>query len=492
MISEYVWIFVVGSLGAFGFGWGTGANDVANAFGTSVGSKTITLKQAVVLASIFEFGGALILGRVSTSTIAGGIANIDTFVSNPMVYAYGMMCNLLIGTLWLAIASYKGWNVSSTHSIIGGIIGFSLVYAGKDGVAWAIPDDSGKSFPPYKGVIPIVLSWFVSPILTGLASAFIFVSTRQLVLRRENAYRLSYYVLPLFVLITTWINIYFVFTKGAKKTLQNQDDWTDAKAAWITTIIASGSSAISGFIGIPLLKRHIETRCTAEEAGVSIQEVEAPPVSTKSSIFDKTKQLLLNGVEQDIHKVVEEDPLVASIHANAELFDPKVEGVFKYLQLMSAICVIFAHGAGEVGYMAGPLSSIWHIVNTNQIEKSTEAPIWIIVIGASGLVVGLATYGYRVTEAVGTRLSKITASRGFAAELATSLVIMIASQYGLPTSSSQCITGGIIGVGAVEGLKGVNWRFFATTVLSWINTMFFIGLGVGAVFAQGIYAPHRD
>ena len=223
-----------------------------------------------------------------------------------------------------------------------------------------------------------------------------------------------------------------------------------------------------------------------------IQEVEAPPVSTKSSIFDKTKQLLLNGVEQDIHKVVEEDPLVASIHANAELFDPKVEGVFKYLQLLSAICVIFAHGAGEVGYMAGPLSSIWTIVNTNKIEKSTEAPIWIIVIGASGLVVGLATYGYRVTEAVGTRLSKITATRGFAAELATSLIIMIASQYGLPTSSSQCITGGIIGVGAVEGLKGVNWRFFATTVLSWINTMFFIGLGVGAVFAQGIYAPHRD
>jgi sodium-dependent phosphate transporter len=124
--------------------------------------------------------------------------------------------------------------------------------------------------------------------------------------------------------------------------------------------------------------------------------------------------------------------------------------------------------------------------------QSTEAPIWIIVISASGLVVGLATYGYRVTEAVGTRLSKITATRGFAAELATALIIMIASQYGLPTSSSQCITGGIIGVGAVEGLKGVNWRFFATTVLSWINTMFFIGLGVGGVFAQGIYAPHKN
>lgn len=491
MISEYAWIFIVGSLGAFGFGWGTGANDVANAFGTSVGSKTITLKQAVVLASIFEFGGALILGRVSTDTIAGGIANINMFKSNPMVYAYGMMCNLIIGTIWLAISSYKGWNVSSTHSIIGGIIGFSLIYGGKDGVAWAIEDTSGKSFPPYKGVVPIILSWFISPILTGLASASIFVTTRQLVLRRENAYNLSYYVLPIMVLVTTWINIYFVFTKGAKKTLQSNDDWSDEKAAWITTIIAGGLSLLSGVIGIPLLKRHIEKQCTAEEAGITIKEIETPPVSTNASFFDKTKKLLMNGVEQDIHKVIDTDPLVSSIHENAELFDPKVEGVFKYLQLMSAICVIFAHGAGEVGYMAGPLSTIWTIVNTNKIEKSTTAPIWIIIIGASGLVVGLATYGYRVTEAVGTRLSKITPTRGFAAELATSFVIMIASQYGLPTSSSQCITGGIIGVGAVEGLKGVNWRFFATTVLSWINTMFFIGLGVGAVFAQGIYAPHR-
>ena len=475
-MSPYLWMFVVGSLGAFGFGWGTGANDVGNAFGTSVGAKTLTMKQAVVLATIFEFTGALVLGRVSTDTIAGGIADINVFKSNPMVYAYGMMCNLWIGTIWLAFTSYKGWNVSSTHSIIGGILGFSLVYGGKDGVMWAKPDP--KSFPPYKGVVPIILSWFVSPILTGLASALLFTTTRALVLRRPNSYKLSYFVLPPMVLLTTWINVYFVLTKGAKKSLQGADDWSESKSLWITSVVAIGSSVLSGVFGIPLLKRRIENR--PEIIEVCVESVEP-----------KVEHLLLKGVEHDIHKIIDEDTVIAGIHENAEVFDPKTENVFKYLQVFSAICVIFAHGAGEVGYMAGPLTTIWDIVNTGKIQKSVVAPIWIIVISASGLVVGLATYGYKITQAMGVKLSKITATRGFAAELSTALVIMLASQYGLPTSSSQCITGGILGVGLSEGLKGVNWKFFGQTVLSWVNTMFFIGLGVGAVFAQGIYAPHR-
>lgn len=470
-----MWMFVVGSLGAFGFGWGTGANDVGNAFGTSVGAKTLTMKQAVVLAAIFEFTGALVLGRVSTDTIAGGIADIQKFKSNPLVYAYGMMWNLVVGTIWLAFTSYKGWNVSSTHSIIGGIIGFSLVYAGKDGVQWAIPDS--KAFPPIKGVVPIVLSWFISPILTGATSALIYTTTRKLVLRRENSYQLSYYVLPPMVLLTTWVNVYFVLTKGAKKSLQTSEDWSDEKSLWVTSIVAVSCSLLSGIVGIPLLKRTIER-----------QPVEEPEIESN---VPKSDNFLLKGMEHNIHELVQEDATVSAIHENAEVFDPKTENVFKYLQVFSAICVIFAHGAGEVGYMAGPLSAIWDIVNTNKIQKSVTAPIWIIVIGASGLVVGLATYGYKITQAMGVKMSKITATRGFAAELATSFVIMIASQYGLPTSSSQCITGGILGVGLAEGIQGVHWRFVGETLLSWLNTLVFMGIGVGGIFAQGIYAPHR-
>lgn len=163
------------------------------------------------IASVFEFAGALLLGRVSTNTIASGIADINSFTRDPEVYAYGMVCALGVGTVWLVLTSYWGLNVSSTHTIIGGIIGFALVWDGKDAVVWAKKDTN--SFPPYKGVIAIILSWFIAPILSGLAAALLFFVVRTLVLRRKNAYNLSFWVLPPFVLITSWVNMYFVFTK---------------------------------------------------------------------------------------------------------------------------------------------------------------------------------------------------------------------------------------------------------------------------------------
>jgi hypothetical protein len=166
------------------------------------------------------------------------------------------------------------------------------------------------------------------------------------------------------------------------------------------------------------------------------------------------------------------------------------------LQVVSAICVIFAHGAGEVGYMAGPLAVIYNVVsdpgnNVVTSGKKTNPEIWIILIGAFGLVIGLATYGYKVCQAVGTQLAKITPSRGYAAELATSFVIMIAAQYSLPTSSSQCITGGIIGIAVFEGAKGINFRLLSFTVMSWVWTMVVMGLGTALIFSQGIYTPSR-
>lgn len=478
MYDGYTWLVVAGSIGAFAFGWGTGSNDVANAFGTSVGAKSLTLKQAVVLAAIFEFTGAMVLGRVSTDTIAGGIADIALFKNNPLVYAYGMCCTLIMGFVWQAFASYKEWNVSATHSIIGGIIGFAMTYKGAAGVQWVIVDNTGSSFPPYKGVVPIVLSWFISPVLTGMASALIFGLSRTLILRRTNSYKLSFYTIPVLVALTTWINVYFVFTKGAKKSLQSEaDDWSDTKAAWIALAIAGGVSGLASALGIPFLKRRIQ----AQEYNVA-----SDPVIDKSD----WKTIIFKGVNQDIHKVVEEDTEIAEIHQHAEVFEPQTELVYQYLQVFSAICVIFAHGAGEVGYMAGPLGSVWSIVNDGKLDKKLMPPLWIIVIGASGLVVGLATYGYNVTRAMGTKLAKISPSRGFAAELATALIILISSQYGLPTSSSQCITGAIVGIGLMEGTKGVNWKLFATTFSSWIMTMVVMGVGVSAMFAQGIYAPH--
>ncbi|KAL2632062.1 hypothetical protein R1flu_016748 [Riccia fluitans] len=506
-LPEYVWLVVVGTFVSFGFGWGTGANDVANAFGTSVGSRTLTLRQAVIIASVFEFAGALLLGRVSTNTIASGIADITAFQRDPEVYAYGMVCALTVGTVWLIFTSYMGLNVSSTHSIIGGIIGFALVWDGANAVTWAKKD--GSSFPPYKGVIAIVLSWFIAPVLTGLTAATIFFMVRTLVLRRKNSYALSFWTLPPFVLITTWINIYFVFTKGAKKALSNNDSWTDAKAAWVSAVIAVGATILCIFVVLPVLRRRAGRRfdqngrpIPQSVAPVAVELQPATPAAdvelarspsepTQLTAWQWFSKAANHGLDVDIHQVVKTNEKLAEIHESAEEFEPRVEFAFTYLQVFSAICVIFAHGAGEVGYMAGPLATIWNVYLKGELFKSVKPPVWVVLIGAMGLVIGLATYGYNVTRAMGVKLAKLTPTRGFAAELATAFVIMIASQYGLPTSSSQCITGAIIGVGLLEGSKGVNWTQFLKQFLSWVSTLFVIGLFVAALFAQGVYSPSK-
>jgi sodium-dependent phosphate transporter len=210
------------------------------------------------------------------------------------------------------------------------------------------------------------------------------------------------------------------------------------------------------------------------------------------SVLGKAKTAALYGTSYNIHAIIDTDAAVHKIHAGAEVFEERVEFAFGYLQVFSAICVIFAHGAGEVGYMVGPLTTIWDVYQKGFLAKKVDPPFWVVIIGASGLVVGLATYGYNVTRTMGVQLAKITPARGFCAELATAGTIMFAAQYGLPTSSSQCITGAIVGVALLEGAKGVNWKIFVTQFISWVLTLVAVGGFVALIFAQGIYAPSRQ
>jgi len=550
---------VCGSFAAFTYGFGTGSNDVANAFGTSVGAKTLTLRQAVLVAAVFEFVGAMVLGRVSTATIAGGIADIVAFQREPEFYAYGMLCALTIASVWQILSSYLSLNTSSTHSIIGCILGFAFVYAGSGGVLWYVPDPT--SFPPYKGLVPIVVAWFFSPIFTAIASAIIFSFLKFTFLRRTWGWKASIWSLPVFVFGVFLCCIYFVFTKGAKKTIQGDDaGWTDQKSAWVAAAAAGGCAVVTACF-MPFLQGYTERKFADPALEASNPEVaqqgwqartiepsylikndgkpvdpevlmvkeglekgdledgshdmtleekaEAHKVARKLAkdaaykallAEDDTKvwyvkyarkayRALMHGMDVDIHETIEDDPIVAKIHAKAEVFSPKVEFVFSYLQVFSACCVTFSHGAGEVGYMAGPLGTIVEVVNTGQLNKNVNPILWCVALGAVGLVIGLATYGYNIVRVVGVKLAKLSPTRGFCAEISTAFVILIAAQYGLPTSSSQVITGGIIGVGLCEGVIGVNWRFFAVQFAAWIGTLFVCAIGTAALFSAGAYAP---
>lgn len=555
--EQYNWLVIVGSLAAWLFGWGTGSNDVANAFGTSVGSGALTLKQAILIAVVFEFTGAMVLGRVSTSVIAGGIADITVFqkatdCNGPMAYSYGMMWTLILGGLWQGYASYRGFNVSATHTIIAGIIGFALQFR-KDGVLWitSVPTNVGL---PYGGIVPIVVTWFFAPVATGVASSTLFIINRTIILRSPHSFNRAFMVLPVLVFFTFWINIYFVFTKGAKKTFSEQnggkgDDWSDSKAAWVSAAVAGGMSIVS-VICLPLVRKWVirweelekekknirRSRLVHIESSDSVNNIEMLENGESPNNSQREGNLMIQNGENadpipesvpnisdlvlikttlDIPPDIMVDPIgnikaqfknltnfdygmdffedldmkVHIMHSRAEVFDPMTEKVFGFLQIFSATCVIFAHGAGEVGYMAGPLATIYDVYLNNKLNKTVNAPIWVVVISALSLVSGLATYGRNVVKSMGKDLAKITPSRGFCAETCTAMVIMVASQYGLPTSSSQVITGGIVGIGIVEGLNGVNWKFFLEQFSSWILTMFVMGLGTALMFAQGHNAP---
>ncbi|PNH03297.1 Phosphate permease PHO89 [Tetrabaena socialis] len=492
--DDYMWLVILGAIVSFIMAAGIGANDVANAFGTSVGAKTITLRQACVIAAIFEFSGAIGLGGEVAKTIAGSIARPTAFYASPELFAYGMFVALIAASGWVFFATYLSLAVSTTHSIIGAVLGFALIWGGKGAVVW---NDRMKEFPYSKGFVPVVCSWFVSPIMTGVASAIIFYFNRLIVLRRENSTTWAIYTYPILVTITVYVNIFFVIIKGAK----NVAKWDQNKAGWVAGCIAAGCLLLAIFPGIWLLRwsvtrdmnRAAQKAADAEaEAGKvkDVEEAEVEPSSKAAKMFAKFKKAATHGLDQDIHKSVETDQATNDMHAAAEVFNPETEQVFKYLQVFSACAVSFSHGANDVANAVGPFSGIWYVYRNWTVSATGDTPIWVMALGGAGIVVGLATYGYKIMATLGVGLVKMTPCRGFAAELATAFTISLASVYGMPVSSTQCITGGEMGVGLVENWRtGVNWKLFVKQVLAWVATLIVAGFLSAALFALGVYAP---
>jgi len=434
----YLWILIAGGINSFIDACGIGANDLANSFGTTYGSKVLTLTQIVGLASVFEFSGAMLLGAPVTNTLAGSISNVAFFKSQPYVLMYGMLCALAGSSTWLFTATYLGLPVSTTHSIVGGIMGFSLVYKGVDGVVWskAIPD-----FPYVTGFVPIVVSWVSSPIVSAIISASVYSLIKYFIFKSTHSVWRSIHVLPFVVFVTFFIEAFFVLSKGAGSRIQ----WPVETTSWVSICIATGASLLS-VAAIPWLTRKVETFPVLPDADPSATLTE---------------------------------------------YDPKVEYTFKYLQVFTSICTSFAHGANDVSNAVGPLAAIYHIYQNDAVASKIEVPLWILVLGGSGIVVGLASYGRKIMEVLGEKITFISPARGFSAALATALVVSFASKYGFPISSTQCITGAVIGISLCDyDVKNVNWRIIARIFLSWIGTILVTAGLSAAIFSQGVYSPN--
>ncbi|KAK7199060.1 phosphate-Repressible Phosphate Permease-like protein [Novymonas esmeraldas] len=525
-MQPFVWIVIVGAFVSFLTGAGVGMNDLSNAFGTTYGAKVLTLTQIVLLASVCEFAGAVSLGGAVTATISGGIANPDDFEEHPYLFMYGMLCACGAAFCWLATATWLTLPVSSTHSICGGVMGFALVYGGFGSVSWA---DSQPEFPFVKGVAPIIASWFISPLLTGAVAAAIFGSVRTFVLRPANAAQRAIVTLPVIVAVTFFLEAFFVLYKGAKSRLH----WDVDRAAWVAMWVAVGAGALScGFV--PLLKRRVQRM---EQHPAILAEVpgqlgrssegemthrgcldELPVVAGPAELREAEDRVVATApptcatggyskAEGAPGAVVREDdgaedaeevlslgdarPATAS-GLEVQLYSAQAEMVYRYLQVFTAICASFAHGASDVSNAVGPLAAIYSIYQTGTVQATSSVPLWVLCLGGAGLVVGLATFGVRLMRLLGEQLTVITPSRGFSAELAAALVVSFASGCGIPVSSTHCITGAVVAISMMDvGPRNVRWLMVLKMYGGWVFTLVVTATLSAAFFAQGINAPTR-
>ncbi len=404
-----IW-FVLSLAVVLGFymAWMIGANDVANSMANAVGSKSISIRHAIIAAGICEFAGAVLVGTHVTQTVRGGIVPTEAIAGAFEVdaamgmasLALGMACALLAAALWLNIATWVGMPVSTTHSIVGAVAGIGVVTAGWAAVRWGL-------------MAKIVASWFISPVAGAIMAIVFFKIISGLVLNRENPLPAARKATPIIAFSITFIVVIAVLYKGMEHVLPQ----------WLT-----GYGALVFALSLALLAAMITrtlTRRYLQDTGV---------LSLSSQLG-------------------------------------KVEKVFAPMVIVTSCSVAFSHGANDVANAVGPLATVVHIVRESEVPMEVPVPLWILGLGGMGIVVGLATYGYRVMRTVGERITQLTPSRGVAADVAVTATVLACSRLGMPISTTHTLVGAILGIGLVRGLAGVNKRVTRNIFGSWLITV---------------------
>ncbi len=397
MEAQYIYIGLAALFGIF-MAWGIGANDVANAMATSVGSKALTIKQAILVAAIFEFLGAVLAGGAVTSTIRKGIVDSDLLIGAPELMIYGMLASLLAAGTWLLVASKRGWPVSTTHSIIGAIVGFAAVGIGIDAVKWG-------------QVGTIAMSWVVSPAVAGFIAFLLYLTVHKLILTHEDPLARAKRYVPVYMFFAAFTLTLVTILKGLKHvglTLSLRDSY----------LLAIGIAVVIAVLG-----------------AVVIQRIKPDPKA-----------------EKDQHFIT-------------------VERVFGVLMVMTACGMAFAHGSNDVANAIGPLAAVISVASTGTVSATAGLPIWVLLIGGTGIVIGLATFGRHVIATVGKKITHLTPSRGFAAELAAASTIVIASGTGMPVSTTHTLVGAVLGVGMARGIEAIDLRVVTRIMVSWVVTI---------------------
>ena len=410
IISEFGTILMgLGIIFALYMTWGIGANDVANAMGTSVGSGAIRLRTAIIIAAVFEFGGAFLAGGHVTKTIRKGIIDPTPLANSPELMVFGMLAALLAAAIWLMVASSRGWPVSTTHSIVGAIVGFALAAAGPSAVNW------GK-------IGTIVASWVISPALGGFLAFMLMKSIQKFILDTDKPFERAQRTGPWYVFLVGFTICLVTMFKGLKH--------LDLELSPLMSVVAA---AVFGIV-IALIGRALIRRVKLDEK------------------------------------------------ANKAFQFASVEKVFAPMMIFTACSMAFAHGSNDVANGIGPLAAVVAIIETGEVAQTAGLPVWILLLGGFGIVVGLATLGYKVMQTIGKRITELKPTRGFAAELAAATTVVLASRTGLPVSTTHILVGSVIGVGLARGVGAIDLRVIGGIVVSWVVT-----LPIGGVLAALIF-----
>lgn len=458
-------------IAGFYMAWNIGANDVANAMGTSVGSGALNLKQAVIIAAILEFSGAFFFGSHVSDTIQKGIVDSAIFAKDPFILVYGMLAALLAAGVWLQVASYFGWPVSTTHSIVGAIVGFGSVVGGIEAVYW-------------ENVAFIVTSWILSPLMGGVISYLIFSILRKKIFYTSNPVEATKKLTPILVFVVIAILSLIMVFKG----LQNLNLNLTFFQASILSLSAGAIGAIISFFcvkNLHPLPRPITHTIYGPEVILSLEKAKKHLGNVKTSCQGEVQyeaSVLLDGIENLSESIKKS----RDVEVTKSEYDT-VEKIFGYLQIMSACLMAFAHGANDVANAIGPLSAAISVVSTHSIMTETSVPVWTLALGGFGIVVGLATWGWRVIETIGKKITELTPTRGFAAEFGAATTVVIASRLGLPISTTHTLVGSVIGVGLARGIEALDLGMTRDIIISWLVTVP-AGAGIAVVFFYGIQA----
>ncbi|KAL2092665.1 hypothetical protein ACEWY4_012463 [Coilia grayii] len=617
-LSSYLWLLILGFVIAFVLAFSVGANDVANSFGTAVGSGVVTLRQACVLATVFETVGAMLLGAKVSETIRSGIFDPNMYNGSEATLMAGSISAMFGSAVWQLMASFLKLPISGTHCIVGATIGFSTVARGAKSVKWF-------------ELLKIVASWFLSPLLSGIMSAVLFYFVRRFILNKDDPVPNGLRALPIFYAVTMGINLFSIMFTGAPMLGFDHVPW------WGTILISLGCALLTAIIVwmlvCPRLRKKIKRETASNPCETALVDTpskpsaddkppspheytpvpQTPPTENGRVAFNiggsddadldskefDTKDLEANalngqamavpelgsGQHHTVHKdsglykdllhklhmakvgdcmwestdkpirrnnsytsytmaiygihggskeadsrsedggerrrtrmdsynsyctavaegtagegegegplaldlgdeVSREDMLEEEEVDELEVDRPEVSLLFQFLQILTACFGSFAHGGNDVSNAIGPLVALWCVYKSGSVQSSEPTPFWLLLFGGVGICAGLWVWGRRVIQTMGKDLTPITPSSGFSIELSSAVTVVVASNIGLPVSTTHCKVGSVVAVGWLRSRKAVDWRLFRNIFIAWFVTVPISGLISAAIMALFTY-----